>query len=67
MKCCVKYTHPANGNTWYFKDLRNVDGVLRPVGYMRYRRHLATVFHTKHDAMVLVNFLKSIGYSAYIC
>lgn len=67
MMYCVKYTHPVTGNTWYFCDLRDVDGVLKPIGCMRYRRHLATVFQSKKDVQTLASYLSSLGYRVFIC
>lgn len=67
MKCCVEYTHPINGDTWYFCDLRDVDGVLKPVGCMGHRKRFATIFHKKRDAEILAKYLRSLGYRTHIC
>lgn len=61
MRCRVTYVHP-NGSEYYFVDLRSKDGVLVPVGCFPYRaKKNATIFHTKRDALKVVDFLRSFG------
>ena len=66
MASVVKYRHPVTGNVYYFKDLRSKDGSLRPVGVMRYHRHMATIFQCDDDAERVRFHLTSLGYDAWL-
>lgn len=62
MRCRVVYVHPNTGTQYYFVDIRSRDGLLFPVGcFPRFAKKKATIFHTKRDALKVVDFLRSFG------
>ena len=63
MKCKVLYSNPVTGCIYYFLDFHSVSGILKPKGCLRFRRHEATVFETKKEAMKVVKYLNTLGYS----
>ena len=66
MKCRVKYLCKPNKGLFYFVDLRDRDGELKPVGVRPYRKELSTISETKRDTMILANHLSSLGYDTYV-
>lgn len=63
MRCHLRYRHPVTHNEFYFVDFRCSDNdELRPVGCMRHRVRFATIFETKHDAMVVALELVLLGF-----
>lgn len=66
MRCLVSFRHPVTGNRYLFVDFRSNGDMLRPVGCFSYRKQFATVFHTKRDALKVVQYLVDVGYQARI-
>ena len=67
MRSVVVFSHPGNSTRFYFVDFKSVNGQLKPVGCWRLRRYCdrACVFETKRDADIVVDYLVSVGCSAY--
>ena len=66
MRCYVIFSHPGNSYSYYFVDLKQTASGLKPVGCFPYiaKRGKATVFETKREALLLCDYLISIGCKA---
>ena len=64
MRCKVKYSHFANGSTYYFVDFCSDLHGIRPVGCFPYRQDkCAMIFNSKTEANKVAKYLRSLGCS----